>query len=140
MYVPTVEKGAIFYASPHEPLDAFGENLGGTTMPIPNEDAIVAVKAIELTTGRIRWQHADPPRRHHMEMNGLMSTAGKLVFGGDAERLFALDADTGAQLWQFETGGPIWAAPVTYELSRRQYVTVAAGRSVLGFELPQQKR
>jgi alcohol dehydrogenase (cytochrome c) len=136
MYIPTVEKGAIFYASPHEPLDGFGEDLGGTTTPVPNEDAIVAVKAIEVTTGRIRWQHGGPPRRTHMEMSGLMSTAGKLVFGGDGERFFALEAETGAELWRFETGGTISAAPVSYEVAGRQYVAVAAGRSILAFSLP----
>jgi alcohol dehydrogenase (cytochrome c) len=136
MYVPSVEKGAIFYASPKEPPDELGEKLGGTTMPVPNEDAIVAVKAIEVTTGRIRWQHGGPPRRIHMEMSGLLSTGGKLIFGGDGEEFFALDAETGAELWRFPTGGTIAAAPVSYELAGRQYVAVAAGRSILTFALP----
>jgi alcohol dehydrogenase (cytochrome c) len=136
LYVPTVDKGAIFYGSPHEPLDEFDEDLGGTTMPIPNEDAIVAVKAIEVATGRIRWQQATPPRRTYMEMSGLMSTAGKLVFGGAMEQFFALDAETGAELWRFEVGAQIWAAPVSYELAGRQYVAVAAGRTILAFALP----
>jgi len=136
LYVPTVEKGAIFYGSPQEPRDEFGESLGGTTMPIPNEDAIVAVKALEVTTGRIRWQHGGPPRRTHMEMSGLMSTAGKLVFRGDAEQFFAEDAETGADLWQFAAGAQICAAPVSYEILGRQYVAVAAGRTILAFALP----
>jgi len=135
MYVPTVDKGAIFYGSSDEPLDEFGENLGGMTMPIPNEDAIVAVKAIDVTSGRIRWQYGGPPRRTHMEMSGLMSTAGKLVFGGDAEAFFALDSETGAELWRFATGATIWAAPITYEVAGRQYVAVAAGRTILTFAL-----
>ena len=136
LYVPTVDKGAIFYASASEPLDEFGENLGGTTMAIPNEDARVAVKAIEVTSGRIRWQHGGPPRRTHMEMSGLMSTAGKLVFGGDGEVFFALDAESGAELWRFATGGTISAAPVSYEVAGRQYVAIAACRSILVFALP----
>jgi alcohol dehydrogenase (cytochrome c) len=140
MYVPTVDKGAIFYASPHEPLDESGEDLGGTVMPVPNEDAIVAVKAIDVISGEIRWQHGGPPRRTHMEMSGLMSTTGKLVFGGDGEEFFALDAETGAELWRFKTGGTIWAAPVSYEVAGRQYVAVASGRTILAFALPQPKR
>ena len=74
-----------------------------------------AVKAIEVTTGRVRWQHGGPPRRTYMEMSGLMSTAGKLIFGGDGEQFFAVDAETGAELWHFTTGAQIWVAPVTYE-------------------------
>lgn len=135
LYVPTVDKGAIFYGSSKEPLDEFGENLGGTTTPIPNEDAVVAVKAIEVTSGTIRWEHRDAPRRVFMQMNGLMSTAGKLVFGGDAETLFALDGESGKELWSFPTGAEIWAAPMSYEVNGRQYVAVAAGRSVLAFTL-----
>jgi alcohol dehydrogenase (cytochrome c) len=136
IYVPTVDKGAIFFGSAREPLDEFSENLGGTTMPIPNEDAIVAAKAIEVTTGRIRWQYGGPPRRTHMEMSGLMSTRGKLVFGGDeGEQFFALDAETGAELWRFPTGATICAAPVSYEVEGRQYIAVAAGRSILAFTL-----
>jgi len=140
LYVPTVQKGAIFFASPQEPLDEKGETLGGTSIPIPNEDAIIAVKAIEVETGKIRWQHGGPPRRTNMEMSGLMSTDGKLVFGGDAEQFFALDAETGSELWRFETGGVIRAAPMSYAVAGRQYVAVAAGRTILTFSLPQQDR
>ncbi len=137
LFVPTVDKGAIFYASAQEPLDETGENLGGMSMPVPNEDAIVAVKAIEVTTGRIRWQHGGPPRKTMMEMSGVTSTAGKLVFGGDGERFFALDSESGTELWDFAAGAQIWAAPITYELGGRQYVAVAAGRSIIAFSLPQ---
>jgi alcohol dehydrogenase (cytochrome c) len=140
LYVPTVDKGAIFIASSHEPLDKFGESLGGITMPIPDEDATVAVKAIDVTTGRIRWQHQDSPRRIYMEMSGLMSTASKLLFRGDAEQFVAEDAETGADLWQFAAGAPICAAPVSYEVRGRQYVAVAAGRTILAFALPKSNR
>ncbi len=140
MYVPTVDKGAIFYGSPSEPSDEFGENLGGRSMPIANEGAMVTVKAIEVTTGRIRWQHGGPPRRTHTEMSGLLSTGGKLVFGGDeGEQFFALDAETGAELWRFPTGGTICAAPVSYQVDGRQYIAVAAGHTILAFALPQLK-
>jgi len=75
-----------------------------------------------------------------MEMSGLMCTAGKLVFGGAMEKFFALDADTGTELWRFEAGAQIWAAPVSYELAGRQYVAVAAGRTILAFALPSTER
>ena len=97
---------------------------------------IVAVKAIEATTGRLRWQYTRPPRRDAPIMGGLMTTAGHIVFGADLETLFALDADTGAELWHIETGGEVLAAPVTYEVAGRQYVAIAAGRSILAFTLP----
>lgn len=137
LYVPTVDKGAIYYGSAREPLDEFGENLGGMTMAIPNEDAVVAVKAIEVMTGKIRWQQKTAPRRAFMDMNGVLATAGKLVFAGAVEQFFALDAETGTEVWRFDTGAQIWAAPMTYQLNDRQYVAIAAGRSILAFALPQ---
>jgi alcohol dehydrogenase (cytochrome c) len=136
MFVPTIDKGGIFYASSNEPVDSLGETLGGVATPVPNEEAILAVKAIEVTTGKIRWQHAGPPRKTRMEMGGVMSTAGQLVLGGDGELLLALDARTGEELWRFNAGGQIAAAPVSYELAGRQYIAIAAGRSILAFALP----
>lgn len=65
-----------------------------------------------------------------------MSTAGGLVFGADLDTLFALDAQTGRELWRFPAGAQIRAAPVTYSIAGRQYIAVAAGHSILVFALP----
>jgi alcohol dehydrogenase (cytochrome c) len=135
MYISTVDRGGIFYGSANYPKDATGEALGGNAMMVPDEEMTVAVKALEATTGRIRWLYKRPPRRKLSETGGLMSTAGGLVFGGDFETLFALDAETGLELWHFEAGGLVRAAPVSYELGGRQYVAVAAGRTILAFAL-----
>ena len=121
---------------PKQPVDSNGLVLMGTSTPVPDEEMIVAVKAVEATTGRLRWQYIRPPRRSPPDMGGLTSTAGHIVFGADLETLFALDADTGAELWHIEAGGLVLAAPVTYELADRQYVAVAAGHSILAFTLP----
>jgi alcohol dehydrogenase (cytochrome c) len=137
MYVPTIDRGSIFYARPDLARDELGENLGGETVMLPNEEMIVAVKALEVTSGRVRWQYLRPPRKAPGQMGGLMSTAGKIVFGGDFETLFALDAETGAELWNLDVGGLVQAAPVSYEIAGRQYLAVAAGRSILAFTLPQ---
>jgi alcohol dehydrogenase (cytochrome c) len=135
-YVPTIDRPGIFYSSPDEPADNLGEILGGMTGPVPNEGTL-AVKALEVKTGRVRWQYTLPSHRTYNEMAGLMSTAGRLVFGGNDESLVALNAETGAELWRFEAGGQIVAAPVSYQLAGRQYIAVAAGRSILAFALPQ---
>jgi len=39
----------------------------------------------------------------------------------------ALDAGTGAVLWQFQTGSGIIGSPITYELDGRQYLAVPSG-------------
>ena len=136
LYIATVDQGGIFFSWPDRPLGEDGFHLGGYDTKVPNEDLVTAVKALDVTTGKVRWQYSRPPRRSQGEMSGLMSTAGGLVFGGDLEEFFALDAGTGAELWHFGAGGQIVAAPVSYELGERQYVVVAAGRSILAFSLP----
>jgi PQQ-dependent dehydrogenase (methanol/ethanol family) len=67
-------------------------------------------------------------------LGGTMTTAGGLVFHGDVRGWFkALDAKTGKQLWQFNTGSGVAAAPMTYELDGKQYVAVVSGRT---FSIP----
>ncbi len=59
---------------------------------------------------------------------GLLSTAGNLVFQGDALGEFAAyRADDGAKLWSAHAGTGIQAAPVTYAVGGEQYVTVVGG-------------
>lgn len=66
---------------------------------------------------------------------GVLSTGGSLVFWGVNDRLVALDARTGVELWSSVVdGGP--ATPVTYELDGRQYVTVLSGKRVWTFAVP----
>jgi alcohol dehydrogenase (cytochrome c) len=61
---------------------------------------------------------------------GMMSTAGNLLFHGDIKGWFkALDAKTGKELWKFNAGSGISAAPMTYTLDGKQYVAVVSGRT-----------
>jgi outer membrane protein assembly factor BamB len=64
-----------------------------------------------------------------------LSTAGAVVFGGSGNRFFVLDAYSGSELWQFNLGGEIVAAPITYLSSGSQRVTIAAGRAIFTFGL-----
>jgi alcohol dehydrogenase (cytochrome c) len=137
VYVPTIDRGSIYFASPDRPPDELGETLGSSSEYVSDENTNAAVKALDLVTGRVRWQHAHPPRKTIRETGGLMSTSGQLVFGGDDEFFFALDAKTGEELWHFNTGGHIAAAPISYALNGHQYVAIAAGRSILAFALPE---
>jgi len=57
----------------------------------------------------------------------VLSTAGNLIFVGDAAGKFiALDPVTGRTLWEQQTM-PGVATPVTYELDGKQYIAVMAG-------------
>ncbi len=57
---------------------------------------------------------------------GTLSTGGNLVFWGSGDRMIALNASSGAELWSHQVGQGL-ATPVSYELDGRQYVTVMGG-------------
>ncbi|WP_371433317.1 PQQ-binding-like beta-propeller repeat protein [Novosphingobium sp.] len=57
-----------------------------------------------------------------------LTTAGGLVFIGDADRQFrALDSATGKVLWQARLGAPVHGFPISYAAGGRQFVAVPAG-------------
>jgi alcohol dehydrogenase (cytochrome c) len=57
------------------------------------------------------------------------STAGGLILAGELTGDFvAFDADSGTARYRFNTGGPIGAGIITYEVGGRQYIAVASGR------------
>ncbi|WP_416053042.1 PQQ-dependent dehydrogenase, methanol/ethanol family [Cupriavidus basilensis] len=59
---------------------------------------------------------------------GTLTTAGNLVFQGTADgRFIAYNAATGAKLWESPTGTGVIAAPVSYLVDGKQYVSVAVG-------------
>lgn len=92
------------------------------------------LQAIDIKTGKIKWSHkwegAGGPR------NGVLSTAGNLVFCADPQNNFvALNATTGQALWSANLGSGISNAPISYELDGRQFVIVAANDTLYGFAL-----
>jgi len=59
---------------------------------------------------------------------GTLTTAGNLVFQGTADgRFIAYNAKTGEQLWEVPVGTGVVAAPATWELDGKQYVSIAVG-------------
>ena len=59
---------------------------------------------------------------------GTLATAGGLVFQGTAEGHFdAYDGKTGKRLWRFNAGLGIIAAPMSYSLGGKQYVSILVG-------------
>ena len=103
-----------------------GENLR------PNETYHSAIRAIDPATGDRRWEFPTKPR----SSAGITTTAGNLVFSGTVEGyFFALNAETGEELWHTSVGGRVHSAPMTYAVDGRQYVTIAAGNVVFTFGL-----
>lgn len=64
---------------------------------------------------------------------GMLSTAGNLLFQGNADAEFAAyNATDGARLWSFDAQTGIVAAPITYTVDGEQYIAVAAGWGGVG--------
>jgi len=132
-YVSAREQCDIFSTAP-QPYEA-GHAFYGSAY-FPNDDAQPfwgAVRAIDPTTSQIKWEmkHLSP------SWSGVLSTAGELVFTGDAEGNFmALDAATGKILWHFQCGASVYASPMTYAIDGQQYVAIAAGSTLFAFGLP----
>jgi alcohol dehydrogenase (cytochrome c) len=107
--------------------------LGATKREIPNEEPYGTMKALNALTGEKKWEF----RMKSPPWCGVLATGGDVVFSGTMEGdFFALDAWTGKVLWRFQTGGEIWANPISYRSEGKQYIAVAAGSSMMVFGLP----
>lgn len=128
-YVAAREMGSYFFKTDVEYKE--GEFfLGGGEQALMGDEAKGHIKALDATTGEIKWSFdlLSPP------WSGVMATAGGLVFTGTNEGNFlALDAFTGDALWDFETGGAIRANPISYGIANKQYVAIAAGNAIFVF-------
>jgi quinohemoprotein ethanol dehydrogenase len=80
--------------------------------------------AFDLIKQEPRWVVTLP-----VEINGgVLTTAGNLVFHGDASGKFAAyAADTGRRVWSVKTGSAIQSVPVTYVINGEQYVLTPVG-------------
>jgi alcohol dehydrogenase (cytochrome c) len=123
------------YYTPSRQDFQIGRSFMSGGMKKLDEPDYSALRAIDPTTGAIRWEFTFPTA----SLAGVMSTASGLVFAGDHEGNFnAFDARTGKHLWHYRTGSPIWgAAGVTYMLDGRQYVLIPSGYTLVAFALPE---
>lgn len=82
------------------------------------------VKAFDATTGELAWTRPQSTPA----TSGLLTTAGRLVFSGDAEGYFsAMKDDTGETLWRFNVGTGIHGNPTTFTADGKQYVAIVYG-------------
>ncbi len=137
-YVAVMDGGRIVYKQGDTPRYTQGEfYIGSMHQLISRKHPFTAaLRAIDPETGEVVWSYENEPRVFLWRTGGLLATAGDLVFGGDYTSLYAVDARSGEERWRMNVGGYINAAPITWEEDGQQRVTVAAGRSILTFGLP----
>ena len=104
---------------------------GAENTPIENTN-YGAILAMDPATGQAKWQF----KMTDLTASGVLTTASDLLFAGGREGYFyALDARTGAELWKAALGGSEEAAPITYRVGDKQYVSIAAGQGLFTFAL-----
>jgi PQQ-dependent dehydrogenase (methanol/ethanol family) len=130
MYVSGIVEPILFILSPQKMREGVKWE-GGQHLPLA--PATGTLTAIDVATGKIRWQTETEKR---MLGTGTMTTAGGLLFYGEQQGLFhAADARTGKILWTARTGGRVRAPPITWELDGHQYVAIAAGEALFAYRL-----
>ncbi len=106
----------------------------GSVIPPQGPPPKPGIEALDTVTGEARWKF---PVMRMTNAAGVVATRGGLVFAATAEGQFiALDAKTGKALWNFRTGGPITASPISYAVDGKQYVAISAGNTLYAFALP----
>ncbi len=130
-YVPSNDAYAMYYLTETDPRGAMG--LGGK-----EEDGLGSLgsflTAIDYKTGKVAWRHRYPGTGGNLG-NGILTTAGKLLFAGDVSgNLVAYDPANGKILWHTRLGN-VSNAPETYVLDGHQYILIATGDSLFAFTL-----
>lgn len=133
-YQSVREKGALYFRTEtkYEPGRLY---LGATKRDLPDEEGYGTIRAWDALTGDEKWRF----RLQSPPWCGLLATAGDLVFSGSMEGdFFALDATSGKILWRTQTGGEVWANPMSYLFDGRQHIAIAAGNAMIVYRLEDQ--
>jgi PQQ-dependent dehydrogenase (methanol/ethanol family) len=100
-------------------MGATAADVAANPAPIPGIRSFLL--AWDPVAQKERWRNEFRPS------GGVLSTAGNLIFVGDAGgKLHAFDPASGRSLWQGDVL-PGVATPVTYSIDGKQYVAVLAG-------------
>lgn len=131
-YVSARETGA--YTVSGAPKVNFPDFGGGGRIDLPGDQTYGAIRALEATTGKMKWQYK---MLGPAEVSTLATAGGLVLSVSDEGNFFALDAETGKLLWEFTIGGTAAESnPITYEVDGKQYVITASGTCFVAFALP----
>ncbi|MCC6735466.1 MAG: PQQ-binding-like beta-propeller repeat protein [Bauldia sp.] len=99
---------------------------GGPTTLAPGATGVGSIHALAVGDGA----HAYDLQQANRYTSSILTTAGGLMFVGDGDRYFyALNDETGEEIWRVRLNAAIGGHPMTYEVDGVQYIAVAAGRS-----------
>jgi len=126
IYANTMHEGRMYKHLETKPYERgqryqFIENL---PLASPPGTPLGHIEAIDPLTAEKKWR---VPLMDFQIWSAMLASGELLFTGKETGEFIALDAATGKQLWQFQTGSGVNAMPVTYTYKGRQYVTVLSG-------------
>ena len=125
IYIPYQQMGMRYERTQQDVAGTLSfAGLSMTKVAVDPTDVKGALLAWDPASQKLRWK----VQHEHLWNGGVLSTAGNLVFQGTGEgHLSAYDGLTGERLWSFDAGLGITAAPMSYAIHGRQYVSVLVG-------------
>ena len=131
-YVTSFDGEQIFFKRDEDYEEGERYTGGGGRYDQPMDAFQSYIRAINPLNSEIEWEFPIMPR----SSAGITTTTGGLVFSGTADGyFFALNAETGEELWNISLGRRGHAAPITYEVDGQQHITIASGNVVYTFTL-----
>ncbi len=131
MYMPLQNLCSTIKSAKEGSTGAVGMGITNIAKLPEGESLVGQVQAISASTGKTAWTY-----RQRAGMMSVMSSAGGVVFAGDAVGRFkALDAASGEKLWEVNLGTAVGGYPISFEANGEQYVAVGTGLSPEAFTL-----
>lgn len=131
IFIPATETSSVFSKRPQNETMTGPYALGSGWSQVEPPTRLVV--ALDATTGSRKWQYRQSVSG--IDYSGLLATGGGLVFGASGGFLFALDADSGREVFKQSLGGPTKSPPISFTIDGKQVIAVAAGRALFVFGL-----
>jgi quinohemoprotein ethanol dehydrogenase len=129
VYIPYMQLGARISDDRHPVIDDKDPtfHFAGVYMQMvlrDEQDGKGALLAWDPVSQSVRWKVQYPS----LWNGGVLSTAGGLAFQGTADgQVFAYDAASGAERWEFDAKLGIMASPMTYTVGGKQFISILVG-------------
>ena len=130
MYYVCSQSGALgLIVPPEEQKYKEGETyIGSDTIVASGFETPGFVTAYDMSTGKIAWQNKQPQSCY----SGTVTTAGGLLFVGQNDgNLVAYDAETGKELWHWQTGAGANTTVTAFEDEGEEKIAIYAGGNSL---------
>ena len=125
LYLPLEETCSDYSWRPAVDEDSHGMDIAWSVKPGLNSDGNYGrLVALDVLTKKPLWiQRSRAPLS-----SSLLATAGGVVFSGSRDRMFyAVDAQSGKQLWNVRLNAVPNATPISYAVNGQQFIAITAG-------------